>query len=113
MLLDQVEVVANPSILGQDAHRPAGFGEDRLQAPPADLMLLRLRGPGIDQSADLHETALLDPASVPGDTLRRRRIDYGVAIGEGVFAAPALPLASPRTAGPRPLSLIPPQRWWL
>ena len=86
MLLDEVEVLSDSSILRQDSDRPAGLGENRFEAPASDVVLLGFRRPGVSERAELDEAAVLDLCGIPCDPVGRVGVNDGVAVAEGVLA---------------------------
>ena len=86
MLPDQVEVLDDGSVLGQDPHRPAGLGQDRFEASPPEVKFLGFRRPSIHSGAKLDETSAAQPFGIRGHLVDDVGVDDGVAGGERLLA---------------------------
>ena len=86
MFFDQVEVLGDRRVLGQDADGPPWLGEDGFQATSSKIVVLGGGCPGIDGRAKLDDTAFLDPLGVLGHPFGDFGVDDGIAHLEGALA---------------------------
>ena len=86
VLLDQVKVPGHGGVLGEDPDTPARVGQDRLEASPAEVVLLYLGRSGVNNGAKLDHTAFLCAAGIAGHPFRSRGVDNRVTVFKGIQA---------------------------